>query len=183
MGYDLIWQPYKSGWAVWSTVVDAFVCEGIQTPEGVADFIIGNKEFYYLDRWEKNIRTGVEEQVIATCQYLSRMDIVNYYTRFLDDVHELRVKTLTEHGWEEQVTPAEQVRENLERSYAHAIQQWEAGKIYPDPKAKEEIRKYWIDEAERVKREGVLTISGMQFEISESGLEYKGEVTKGPEIW
>lgn len=189
MGYELIWQPFRNGWAVWSTVVDEFVREGLQTPKEVADYILGNKEYYYLRdsvgnlRYEKNLRTGLAEPVIATCQYLSRMDIVNHYTRSLGDVRELRIQELTEHGWKDVVTPAGQVRENLERAFAHDIERWEKGEIYPDLKAKEELRRYWVDEAERVKREGVMTISGVTLQITEEGLEHKGEFTKGPEIW
>lgn len=185
----LIWQPFRNGWAVWSTVVDAFVAEGIQTPEGVADYILNGEEYYYLRdsmgnlRYEKNLRTGLMEPMIATCQYKSRTGIVDYYTRLLGDVKESRIHMLTEQGWVEEVTPVEQVRENLEKSFAHAIQEWEAGRIYPDDKAKEELRRGWIEEAERVKREGVLTISGITFKITGEGITPTGEVVKGPEIW
>lgn len=188
MGYELIWQPYKNSWAVWSTIVDEFVREGIQTPDGVADFILGNEEFYYQHdeagsiRYEKNL-DGVMTPSIATCRYKSRMEIVDYYTRALGNVHESRTKTLTKHGWEEKVLSAEQVYNNLENAYIAAIKEWEAGKIFPDPKAKEEIKRYWIEEAERVKREGILTISGVTFKITDEGPEYGSEVTKGPEIW
>lgn len=182
MGYELIWQPYKMGWAIWSTVVDAFLIEGVKSPEGVADYILGNKEYYYTGTEERNV-FGALTPLIATCQFKSREDIIDYYSSAMSNIKDSSYQNWTEHGWETVTTPADTIYENLRKAYIYDIIEWDDGKTHPDPKAKEQVRQYWIKEAERVKREGVLTISGMTFQITEEGLEYKGKITKGPEIW
>lgn len=46
MGYELDWDPMKKNWRVWSTVTCSFIGTA-DTPEQVADIVIGEKEFYF----------------------------------------------------------------------------------------------------------------------------------------
>lgn len=94
MGVELQWNPVKKQWDIYSTVVCDFVGTA-QTPEEVADRILGGDEFYYY--------------------------------RELD--------------------PEEKQR--LGRSYL--IARAEKGK--GDPKAKAELRRFWIDDAVKARQE------------------------------
>lgn len=167
MSYELVWQPRSRTWSVWSTVVDDFIYKNLQSPEEVAERILDNKEYYFTTDHAGN-------RVIAVAQFKSRQNVVDYYQRALSDVKELRVRVLGEHGWEDEITPAEDVRRNLEHNYKLELKRWDSGETQPNPEARRVLRQDWIDEAEKVRREGRVAISGTTFRITPEGLE-KGE--------
>lgn len=167
MSYELVWQPISGTWSVWSTVVDDFIYKNLRTPEEVAEKILDNKEYYFTTDHEGN-------RIVAVAQFRSRQSIIDYFQRALADIKEIRVRVLGEHGWEEEVIPADQVKRNLEKAYKYDLEKWDSGEIQPNPEAKTVLRKEWIEEAERVRREGRVAISGTTFRITPEGLE-KGE--------
>jgi hypothetical protein len=168
MAYELVYEPRGGTWSVWSTIVDDFIYKHLESPEQVAEKIIGNSEYYFSDRYENGKR------LIFKAQYRSRQDIIDYYEQLLSDVKELRIQVLGEQGWEEEVTPPDEVKMNLERSYKAALEDWDRGITRPNPEAKKVIRQEWIDEAEKVQREGRVSIAGIIFNITPEGLE-RGE--------
>jgi len=175
MGYELIWQPFKKGWAIYSTVSCSFQREGVKTPEEVADYIVGDNEYYF---------TEIEgKRVVATAQFTSREQIVEHYRRWIEKAEDSCVNVLTPSGWRRECTPKEQVRENLRRLYQYTLRQWDNCEICPNPQAKEWLRQQWIQEAKRVRDEGVLTLGVTECEITPRGFEVKGRKTLGPERW
>jgi hypothetical protein len=176
VSYELVWQPRIKGWSVWSTVVDAFVAKDLPTPEAVADYIIDGKEFYFTEI------NG--ERISATCQYKTRDEIVQYFEKEIANPIMIRAQIWNkeQHRWEEEPTVSkEQLRKNLQGVYQSTLAQWDSGKIRPDPEAKRELRLRWIDRANEVKKEGIVSIGGIKLGITDEGLEYKGEAISRPE--
>jgi hypothetical protein len=175
MGYDLIWQPFKQTWAIYSTVVCNIIAEGLKTPEEVADYIVGKDEYYF---------TEIEgKKVPARALYKSRDDIIKYYKERIEDATDSCWNELTPTGWERKCTPKEQVKRNLEEGLRVELERWDSGETRPDPKAKEDLRKDWIEEAKKVRNEGRLIIDVTRCEITPRGFEIKGKDIIGPEKW
>lgn len=173
--YRLIYQPFKRGWGIYSTVTCSFQKEGVKTPEEVSDYIIGDKEYYFID---------IEgRQVQAACEFTSREQIIERYKKWIENAEDSCVNVLTPRGWQRECTPKEQVKANLERGFSYALERWDKCQICPDPEAKRRLRDMWIEEANRVRDEGKLTLDVIECEITPKGFEVKGEKILGPERW
>lgn len=175
MGYELIWQPLKNGWGVYSTVVCDFVAEGLKSEEEVANLILERNDYY------KEVIEGKE--FIAKAQFKSREEINSYFDRAIREAKDICWQTLEHERLKEECLPEEKVRQNLKNVYQSTLDRWDAGEIRPDPEAKEALRKEWIEEAQRIKQEGRLIIETLKCEITPEGLKVKGREIKGPEIW
>lgn len=180
MAYKLIWQPFKKGWAIYSTVTCSFHKEGVKRPEEVADYIIGDHEYYFT---ETEHPTLGKIKVEARCQHTSREQIEDNYDKWIKDAEDSCVDVLTPTGWEKECTPKEQVKENLQRVKQDTLERWDRCEICPDPKAKESLQQHWIEEAKRVRDEGILTLGVTKCEITPRGFEVKGKEILGPERW
>jgi hypothetical protein len=174
MGVELVWQPRSQAWAVWSTVTDSFHAKDLKKPEAVADFVIGNHEYYW----------GVDNEgkrQMFVCQYHSREAIVKYYEYELAHPRPLKWQEMGESGWVSKELPADQVEKNIRVAYARDIEDWDSDKIRPDPEAKKVERQKLIEWANEVKHEGRVSVGGMKFAITDEGLEPKGRVSERPE--
>lgn len=175
MGYELIWQPFKKGWGIYSTTTCSFHKEGVKTPEEVVDYIIGDHEYHFAEIEGK--------KVVVRAEFTSRQQIIDQYEKWIRGAGDSCVNVLTPKGWQQECTPGEQVKQNLRHAYQQRLEQWNKCEICPDPKAKEELRRMWIEEAKRVRDEGRLTVDVTECEITPRGFEVKGEKILGPERW
>ena len=176
MGYELIWQPFKQGWAVYSTVSCGFVAEGLKTPAEVANFIVGKNDYYFASSIEG-------QQLMARAEFRSRDEIVSKLDQEISEAKEMCWQELEEGRWEKKCLNADEVKRNLQSVRERLLERWDRGEIRPDPKAKEKLRSDWEIEAVKVLREGRLVIETMKCEITPEGLEYKGREVQGPERW
>jgi hypothetical protein len=177
MGYELIWQPLKQTWAIYSTVVCNIVAEGLKTPEEVAEYIVGPHEYYYFESETQG------KKIQARCEFTSREQIINDYKKWIEHATDSCWDVLTPTGWEHKCTPKEEVVKTLQAALKRDLERWDRGEIRPDPKAKEDLRKDWIEEAKKVRNEGRLIIDVTRCEITPRGFEIKGKDIIGPEKW
>ena len=141
---ELDWDPIRNQWRIWSTVSCSFI-GAANTPEQVADFIVGKDEYHYIE---------VEgRQVVAKARYKSRDELVSRCKAEIEGAQETCWRELTPEGWRAKCVPAEQVRRNLENVCRRDLEAWDKCEICPDPKAKEAVRQSWIEDAKRAQEE------------------------------
>lgn len=175
MGYELIWQPFKQGWAVYSTVSCGFVAEGLKTPSEVSDFIAGKNEYHFI--------STEGQQLVARSEYRSRDEIVAKLDQEISGAKDMCWQELVEGQFRQRCLTADQVKHNLQSLKGRLLEGWDRGEIRPDPRAKEKLRSDWEAEALKVLREGKLVIETITCDITPDGLEYKGREIRGPERW
>ena len=138
MGYELDWGEARKRWGVWSTVVCDFIGYAT-TPEGVADIITKDKEYYYcspfpeheryqelkadLARLEKEAATGVTPRAVVTKQ-----------------VESVRLEM-------------ERLKPIAERPMICVYHPGLTTESKPNPRAKKEVREIWIEEANKAREE------------------------------
>lgn len=163
MGRELQWNPIKKQWDIWSSVTCSFV-DTAKSPEEVADKIIDRD--YYLGEKAPDGR-----EIIAVAEFKSREEIIDKLTRNISEAKDSCWQELTKEGWERKCLPADQVKRNLQSVLDRTLERWDKGEIKPDPKAKEELRNYWIQDAINARKENRRVSLVCELKITPSGAE------------
>ena len=171
MGYEVVWNPKTSSWAVWSTVVDDFVAKGLSTPEAVAEYVVDDEPMYYC---------GKDREMICKAEYTSRQQIIDYFELWIKNAKKSCHQERENGEWKEKCIDADTVRKNLTSVMDANIKRWDSGEMRPDPQAQQDSKAKWITEALAVKRGGQTGIDVTRFRMGSSGLEFEGEERKEP---
>lgn len=139
LGYELDWDEVRKRWGVWNTVVCDFIGYAT-TPEAVADIVTKDKDYYYcsvpfpeheryrelkadLVRLEREVATGEHPRAVIAKQ-----------------IESVKMEM-------------ERLKPIAERPMICVYHPGLTTESKPDPRAKEEIRQSWIEEAKKAREE------------------------------
>lgn len=158
MGYEIVWNPIKKVWAIYSTVVDDYLESNLKTPDDVAKAIVGKDQHYFCN------------DHICKAEFKTREEIINHYTNQINNAKD-SCFTVIENATKDIICHTKKeiqfrAKELLQRD----LLRWDNGEICPKPEATQQLIEKWKHEAERVKRENITAIeTALAFSLSEKG--------------
>lgn len=147
MGKEIVWEPDTQTFAIFDTVVCDYIATKIPSPEAVADFIVEDNEYYFTEP------DGKGQRHIVVAEWTTRQQLIDYWQAIMRSPP-IRSRTMVNGIWVENQVDETQRQRHLKAAMEYALAAWDSGRSRPDPKAKAELRAYWIREANDIRGEG-----------------------------